>query len=285
MFHFFSSVIDRFLNPLQIGKKKSKKPAFIITKRQKFVSSVFLLAALLFAAEYIFSGYTVVIAIALGLLSDIVLGFSLLQDLQTNFNPQAFILPFFCSLSFGLFYFLTPARLISRIILTILYAICLYSLFLSENIFVVAASRTIALLNSARIVTFVITLLSYFFLTNIILSLRLGFFPTIGFFLFLTIFFVYHSLWTHTLERKITREILFWVGIITLCLVELATVLWFWPTSPTVTALFLVAIFYIFIGLSHVWFDKRLFKTVFWEYAWVAVFATIILFWLTSWQG
>ncbi|HEV2339315.1 MAG TPA: hypothetical protein VGT05_00940 [Patescibacteria group bacterium] len=285
MFQFIVSTFDRFLHPLQIGKRKQKKIALHITKRQKFVTSVFLLAALLLYGEYLFGQYLVLVAVVLGIVADAFLGIALFEDLQANFNPQVFILPFFCSLSFGLFYFLTPSRLIARIILTILYAISLYSLFLSENIFVVAASRTIALLNSARIVTFVISLLSYFFLTTIILSLRLVLPVTALLFLIVSVCFVYHSLWTYTLESKLTKHIALWISVISLCLLEIMCVLWFWPTSPTVTALFLTSMYYIFIGLTHVWFDKRLFKTVFWEYAWVAVFAVLILLWFTTWQG
>lgn len=284
MFRFFTLLFDRFLHPLQIGKRK-KGPQINISKRQKFVASVFLLSGLLFIAEYIFTGYTVVIAFALALLTSLLLFFSLYSDMRENFTPQAFILPFFCSLAFGLFYFLTPSRLISRLIITTLYGISLYSIFLSENIFVVASSRTIALINSARIVTFVITLISYFFLSNIIFSLRLFILPTVAIFFIISLLFTYHALWTYTLEKVVTKEILIWVGVVSVCIFEMGALLWFWPTSPTVMALFMTAVFYVFIGLSHMWFEKRLFRSVFWEYAWVAFFAFIVLLWFTHWQG
>ena len=285
MFRIFSLLLDRFLNPLQIGKKKQKEPLFVISKRQKFVLSVFLLSGLLFVAEYVFAGYTVFIAFILALLTDVFLFASLYKDLRENFTPQALILPFFTSLAFGLFYFLTPARLISHVVITTLYAIAMYSLFLSENIFIVASSRTIALLNSARIVTFVITLIAYFFLSNIIFSMRLFILPTVAIFLFVSACFVYHALWTYTLEKSLTKELLQWVAVLSVCIFEIGAILWFWPTSPTVMALFMTAVFYVFIGLSHMWFEKRLFRSVFWEYAWVAFFAFVILLWFTHWQG
>jgi len=62
-------------------------------------------------------------------------------------------------------------------------------------------------------------------------------------------------------------------------------VLWFWPTSSTMLALFLTASFYTLTSLSHMWFDKRLFQGVFWEYAWVVGFACLLLVWFTNWQG
>ena len=276
------------INPYAVEEarqKKSRRSVFSsITKRQKFVISVAVLSLGLFLSEYFFSGYTFIVALALAIFTDVFLFMSLYADLKEELMPQAFVLPFLCSLAFGLFYFLTPARLISRVVLTSLYAIAVYSLFLSENIFMVASIRTIALLNSARIVTFVITLISYFFLTNIIFSLRAGFPLTMIAFTIFSLAFVYQALWTYTLEKSWLQN-KEWVGVLTLSVVELGSVLWFWPTSPTVLALFLTASMYILTGLTHMWLDKRLFKGVFWEYAWVGVFASIILLWFSHFQG
>lgn len=257
---------------------------FSFSKRQKFVVGVGILSLGLFTSEYLFSGYGVIVAVLLGILTDLFLVGALFEDLKENFSVEPFVLPFLCSLAFGLFYFLTPSRLLSRVVLTTIYAIGLYSVFLSENIFVVASIRTIALLNSARIVTFVITLISYFFLTNTIFSFRLGFFPTILLYGIFTFLFTLHSVWTYTLEPSLKKYLL-WTGLVTLCLVEFASVLWFWPTVPSVLALFLAAAFYIMTGVAHVWFDRRFFKSVIWEYAWVASIALFILIWFTSWQG
>lgn len=280
-----SSIIDTFLNPLQIGKRKQRKRIpLVISKRQKFVGGVVILALGLFLGDYLFGKYAAVLAFVLAFITDGVLYVGIYQDLKEQKGIQPFLLPFLCSLSFGLFYFLTPARLLSRIILSILYAISLYSLFLSENIFVVASIRTIALLNSARIVTFIITLISYFFLSNIIFSLRLSIIPTVVIFALFSLLFVAHALWTYTLNWSFKKDIHWTLGI-TLILLEIAAVLWFWPTSPTVVALFLTATLYIATGLAHTWFDKRLFRGVLWEYMWVAVFAFLILLWFTHWQG
>lgn len=264
-------------------KEENQGPFFMFSKRQKFVLAIFVLSLGLFTSEYLFSGYAVVVAFLLGFLTDIFLAGSLYEDLKENFSLQPFVLPFLCSLAFGLFYFLTPSRLLSRLVLTTLYAVGLYSVFLSENIFVVASIRTIALLNSARIVTFVITLISFFFLSNTIFSFRLDLLSTTALFALSTFLFIFHAIWTYTLESSITKDLV-WDGILTLCLVEFATVLWFWPTPPTVFALFITAVFYILTGLAHVWLDKRLFKNVLLEYSWVAIVAVFILVWFSGWQ-
>jgi hypothetical protein len=174
--------------------------------------------------------------------------------------------------------------MLTRLILTTLYAVGLYSVFLSENIFVVASIRTIALLNSARIVSLIISLVTYFFLISTTLSLRIALIPTLLLIAISSFVITIHAIWTYTLEKSIKKDLL-WVGIVSLCLVELGIVLWFWPTSPIVAALFLTSIWYVLIGLSHVWLDKRLFKNVLWEYVWVAVIAFLILIAFTRWRG
>src|SRR5260221_10437121 len=199
----------------EVKVKKIKKLQGSINKRQKFIISVLILSSELLLSEYFFRGYTVFFACLLAVCTDILLFISLYEDLKEELTIQVFILPFLCSLAFGLFYFLTPARFLSRIVLTTLYAIAVYSLFLSENIFLVATVRTIALINSARIVTFVITLVSYFFLSNIIFSFRISLIPTIGIYSFFTFLFVYQILWAYTLEKQLWKN-KEWVGIITL---------------------------------------------------------------------
>ncbi len=262
---------------------KQGKTVAILGKRQKFIIAVIVLSIGLFLSEYLFNRFGFFVSFFLGALTDILLFWTLQRDLKENFSPQVFVLPFLYSLSFEQFYFLAPARLITRIVITTLYAVGLYSLFLSENIFIVASIRTIALLNGARIVSFVITLVSYFFLTNIIFSLRTSIFLTSLILFFITFLFILQSIWTYTLDRDVKKNSI-WIGILSMCLFELGVILWFWPATPTVLALFMTGSFYTLVGLSHVWLDKRLFKGILWEYIWVAIFSFFILMWFTQWQ-
>lgn len=264
-------------------RKSEERKSFSLSKRQKFVITVGLLSVGLFSSEYLFSGYGVLFAGILAVVTDALVILSLGDDLLSNFSVYPLVLPFLWSLSFGFFYFLAPARLLTRIILTSLFGIGMYSVLLSENIFVVAGIRTIALLSSARIVTFVISLVAYFFITNTIFSFRVPILPTLLLFAFFTFLFFLHSIWTYTLGKSVKEDLL-WNGVLTICLTEFAGILWFWPTPPTVFALFLTAIFYICTGLTHVWLDKRLFKSVLWEYLWVAIVAVFILLWFSSWS-
>lgn len=259
------------------------KFGFNISKREKFVLGVTVLSLMLFVAEHFLQRGGVYIVFFLSLLTDVFLFWALRRDLKENFSPQVFILPLLCTLAFGLFFFLVPARFLTRIIITGLYAFGLYSLYLSENIFVVSSIRTIALLTSARTVSFVVSILSYFFLSTVVFSLHLDWWFLIPFVALYSVLLTLHSLWTYTLSKSVFAELV-WVIFITMCLVEIATVLWFWPSSPTTIALFMTGFYYSVIGSAQMWFERRLFKNVLSEYLLVSAVVFMILLLFTSWR-
>lgn len=265
------------------GVKKGKKTlVFSIDKRQKFVIAIIFLTLALFLTEFQFGKSGIIIALILSVFTNLFLYWAVRHDLKDNFSVAVFILPFFYSLAFALFYFLIPARLMFKLILSSLYAFGLYSLFLSSNIFIVGSIRTIALTSGARIVSFVITLLSYFFLTNTIFTLHINIFITLALMAVYTFPLVYQSLWTYDLSKS-GHPLRLWAGIVSICLLEAALMIWFWPSTPTVIALFMTGFLYTLVGLSHVWLEKRLFKGVLWEYVWVGVAVFVVLMVFTSW--
>lgn len=239
-----------------------------ISKRQRFIITVLASSLMLFLAENLFGKSGILLAFLLSISTSLLFLWSEYADLKGNFSLQVFILLFFYSLAFALFYFLVPARFLTRITMTSLYGIGLYSLLLAQNIFVVSSIRTIALLSSARTVAFSMTILTYFFLSNVVFSLHLNIFITLLIFFLFSFPLILASLWTYTLENKLSAYS-YWELPLTICLAETALVLWFWPVMPTIAALFMTGLFYMMIGISQVWFEKRLFKSVMWEYVWV----------------
>jgi hypothetical protein len=263
-------------------RKPAKNPRLQIGKRQKFVIGVLFLSVAQLIVAHGFGRLELAIAPILALLTDVFLLWSILPELTENFTFTVFILPFFYTLAFGLFSFIIPARLMFQLILTLLYALGLYSLYLSQNVFVVAAIRTIALLSGARIVSFVITILTYFFMVDIVLSLHLLFPVELFLLVICTYPLTYQSLWTYSLQRSV-HPLPQWAGTLSIIIGEAALLLWFWPSSPTVLALFLTGLLYVLIGLSHVWLDRRLFRGVLWEYVWVGVVVFFVLITFTAW--
>lgn len=275
--HSVSKVSSRIRLPFLLRSSK-KTYHFVIEKRQKFVLAAFILSFMLFLSELQFGKSGVFIAFVTPFLTVLFLYWAVREDLKDR-KYTIFILPFFFSLAFGLFYFLVPARMLFRVILSILYAFGLYSLLLSQNIFTVSSIRTIQLLSGARIVSFVVTLVSFFLLSNIVFTLHAFLLPVLGLFLLYSYPLIHQSLWTYNLQQ-VQAGTRLWTMVLLLMLIEIVSLLWFWPSSPTVLALFLTGFFYTIIGLSHVWFERRLFRGVLWEYVWVGavVFFVLILF-------
>ena len=255
--------------------KKKNNYLFDVPKRQKFIISVAILSLVLFFSEQLFGKGGIYIAILLSIFTGLFVFWAIRRDLKDNFSPQIFILPLLYTLACALFYFLVPARFMTRVGMTSLYALGLYSLMLSENIFIVSSIRTIALLSSARTVSFIITILSYFFLSNVVFSLHFSIVITLLLIFAFSFPLIMHSIWTHTLESDF-RSYIEWTFLIAICLVETAFALWFWSTTPTIIALFLTGVFYILVGISQIWLDKRLFKGIMWEYIWVGVIVFLV---------
>lgn len=258
-------------------------PLLNLSKRQKLVIATIILTLSLLASE-IFSGVNhMFIGLILSVLTTVVLYIILRKDLSGSFYYPLFILPFFYTLSVSIFYLLIPSRLLSIIILTIFYAFGLYSLFLTQNIFAVSNVKTINLLRSARIVSFVITVLVHFLMVNIIFSLRMPIYITPLLIGITGGLLNMQSLWVYVLEKSQIKELIAYSVVIGLLLMQLSFILSIWPIDASIYSIFLTGIFYTYSGLSHAWFERRLFKGVLWEYVWVGFLSVFILLVFAKW--
>lgn len=259
-------------------------PIRSLSKRGKFVVCVLTLSIAMFFSEYATGGVVLFLSLLLGISTVIFLYVILRQDLskKSYFFP-IFILPFFYTVSFALFYSLVPSRLLTRLILTFVYAFGAYSLFLTQNIFTISSLRTINLLRSARIVSFVITIFVLFFLCNIVFSLRLPLYITPFLIGGLTMLMSMQFLWSYSESKEGGNNVLIFSGYIAFMMTELAFVLSLWPASAAIYAIFLTGMFYTYSGLSHAWIEKRLFKGILWEYVWVGVLSILFLLIFSQW--
>lgn len=258
-------------------------PKITSSKREKFVAAVFILSAGFFFSEILTGTAFVIGGIVIAVLTALFLYVSLKDDIRGTFYYPLFILPFLYALSFELFYSLVPARTLTRLLLTIVFAFGLYSLYLTQNIFAVSGIRTINLLRSARIVSFVITIFTMFSLLNVLFSLKLPIFIApilVGVIVFLLAF---ESLWSYALTRESIGEVLIAATVCAVTIGELAIVVAIWPVNAVIYAIFLTGIFYTYSGLSHAWMEKRLFKGILWEYVWVGFLSILILILFSQW--
>jgi len=263
--------------------KKKIQRLLNIKKRQKFVLSVVFLSMFFFALQLLPDIQLFFATLILAALTDLLLFLILKEDVRGTFFYPILILPFFYSLSFPFFYTLVPDRLISQLVITVLYAFGLYSLFLTQNIFAVSGIRTINLLRSARIVDFILTLLVLFFLYNYAFSLRQFFFVTPVMIFLISLFMNFESLWSYSLNKSQAGEVLVSSFVIAFSLMQLSVILMLWPVNAAIYSLFLTGIFYTFSGLSHAWFERRLFKGILWEYIWVCFISVLFLIVFSRW--
>lgn len=281
-----------------IGLKK----LISLSKKQKFVLATLFLTVLLFLTEIFFDrnfSARVVPSVIYGLLTDIILYFILRKDLKGSLFHilLLFILPFLYTFSLTLSYMILPSRMIFRVIITLLFAFGLYVLLLTYNIYAVSSIRTIALLRSARVVSFLLTVTVFLILSDIIYSVH---FPAMimPLMIFLLIFVTvlvlnFQSLYLSNINNASNGKILLFSSINSFILSEIALVLTIWPIKESMTlislkpsifyAVPLTGIFYVFSGLIQTWFEERLFKGIIWEYVWVGFVSVLILLFFSNW--
>lgn len=256
---------------------------FLSTKRRKFIFSSLLLTAgfILIQLGSLTNRYLAIFL--LSLLTVPLTLWSLSEALRGAIWLVSWILPMFFTAGVGLFYFLLPGSLLTAIPIILIYFVGMYVLFLSENIFSVAALRTIQLFRSASAVSFLLTLITSFFLYDTVFSFRLSFYQNallvfvISFFLFL------HGVWSVNLDEKISGKNLLYSFLLALGMGEISLVLSLWPTAITLGSLFLTSLIYVSLGITQAKLSERLFRKTGEEYLTVGLLVLVVLLAYTTW--
>lgn len=264
---------------LQIIEKK----AFRIEKRFRFViATVILSLVMLVATFFLFNQWFVFVPLLL-LTSYAFTYFSVLEGIEDIEWFGLFLMPVLVTIAFYFFYFLFPARWLTRLPFILLYAISIYAMLLCSNIFNVGVEKNLQLYRAAFSVNFFYHALISFFIFNIVFSFQQIFLMNavivgvVGFILALQL------LWTIRLNRHFEREIQLYAFLVAGIIGELAIVLSFLPLKVAIYALFLTASYYSLSGLIYNYIDQRLFKETVREYIIVLVFVGIITILSLSW--
>lgn len=277
-----------------------------MSKRQRFVLASIILSVGLLITRTVPFDYTYIAIFGLGLATFFVSLWSLAEGLAVSRWPVRLVvvaLPtLFVSGAAFFALFLPPAiteilgfsislesgRFLAgvfKIILFVLFGVGVYALFLTENVFSVAAIRTIQLLRAAHAVGFLLSLLTGFFFYQAIFSFRLSFW--INFLLVLIISFpiILQGLWSVVLEERPSRRTAvtsFWLALL---LGETALILSFWPVTVAMAALFLTTALYVFLGLVREYFAERLFRRTAYEYIGVGIVVLLAMILTAPWGG
>lgn len=267
--------------PMFTSKIANKLERF--TKRGKFILIALLLSLGLLGTQFVGLEWRYQAVGLLAIIAYLLSAWALIEDLKGVEWLTLLILPTFYAASVALFYFLLPEHLLTRMIILVLFGVGMYALLLTENIFSVAAIRTIQLLRAAQAIGFLLTLLTAFFLVDTIFSFRLAAWLNSLLVVVASFPLLLQGVWSATLEEQLSKRTLWYSLVLTLCLGELAFFISFWPVTIVVASLFLVTAIYVGLGLVQSYFSERLFRDTIVEFLRIGVIVLIIIFLITRW--
>lgn len=257
----------------------------IFTKRQQFVGVTVVLMALLLLTQLVPLELRYPMVILLSVVAYGLSAFALREDLRGVEWITLLMLPTLFTAGMSLFYFLLPVRWLTRLPVAGLYGIGMYALLLTENIYNVAVDRTIALLRAAHSVGFLLTLLTFFLLSQTVLSFRL--LPHVNAFVIGIVSFglILSSLWSMELTSTVSRRVWRLTTAITVFLVNMVWIFSFLPAKVTVQALFFTTALYSSVGMGQEYLVEKLYKKNIIELMLVAAIVLLITVISISWRG
>jgi hypothetical protein len=143
-----------------------------MSKRRRFIITSIILSLGFLGIQFLENRFRFLAIGGLSFLTIILFIWSLKEGLAKDMTLLTLVLPFTFTIGVGLFWFLLPANIFTRIPILIFYGLGIYALCLTMNIYTVSAIRTIALLRAARGVGFVLSLVTFFLIFDTILSIR-----------------------------------------------------------------------------------------------------------------
>jgi hypothetical protein len=255
----------------------------VITKRQRFivVSAITLALSVLFPKMYgMYGMWSVVASVAILYLLSL---FSLNEDIKGVEYFTLFVLPVSFFLGANLFISILPDRKIYHVPFYAVMAIGMYTIYLTENIFNVAAVRTIQLLRAAHAVSYLVTLITAFFLLSFILSIHLSTWLTV-ILITLTIFILtIQFLWSFDLIEAVTRRTLLYSMASAIIFSQITIMITFYPQTIALTSLFLIAVYYVMLGILQHYYEKKLTRRPTIEYVIVAFIVFVIMILTSPW--
>lgn len=255
-----------------------------MSKRFRFVTTSIILSVGFMVTQFLQGQYKfLAIGILVGLTAILFL-WSLWEGLGKNMTLISLVLPVLFTLGVGIFWFLLPSSLYTKIPIVLFFAVGIYVLCLTMNIYTVSATRTtIALLRAARGVGFVLTLVTAFLIFNAILSLRQNVVFMLPLYFVLSFLLFFQGFWSIDLEKKIQKKVVTMSLISAFVLTQFAIAIFFWPVTVVVGSLFLTSGVYLLLGLGQAKLEERLFSATIREYLTVGFVVLVGMLFATRW--
>jgi hypothetical protein len=255
------------------------------TKRAHFILTALVLSLGLLATQLVTYNWRYQAILALSFLTYILSAWVLYEELADIKWLTCLILPCAYTAGVALFYFLLPERILTRLAILIAFGIGMYAILLTENIFSIAAVKTIQLLRAAQAVSLLMSLITAFFLYDTIFSFKFQLIFNFLFVFFVSLPLFFQAFWTVTLTKNIDKSIIIYSLSLSLLTGELSLALSFWPLPILLSSLFIVAFFYITVSLIQHQLTGRLFAKTYQEYLQIALVVLIVVYFMASWGG
>jgi len=254
-----------------------------IEKRIRFIISTVILTLLILASTFFFfdkAWFFIPLFIAAIYACTY---FSIYEGISHVEWITLFLMPILITVSFYFFYFLFPARWITRIPFIICYSISVYAMFLVSNIFNVGVEKSLQLYRAAFSVNYFYQSVVVFLFANLILSLRLNFLlGGILFFILGTVMAI-HLFWSIKLEMHWEKHVVQLGLLVGFILFQMGMLTSFIPLQSSIMALFLSSVYYSVGGLVYLHLDGRLFKETVREYILVLIFVLGVAILTINW--
>ena len=217
------------------------------------------------------------------LYSYILIYLAILENINKWEKILLFLAPLVFELSIFLFYFFVPARWLTRIPFLVIFAICIYALLLSQNIFNVGVEKSIALVRAAFNINFLLMTITSMIANIIILNLDLPIWLYIIAIGVVHFPILWQFIWSVAPSEEFKKWDVKYAFIVCVILSELMMILIFIPLQRQVMALVITSVFYSLSGLLQAYLQERLFKERVREFVGVLVIVSIMALFSARW--
>src|SRR3989344_1769250 len=258
---------------------------FGLNKRQKIIVTSILLTIGLLSTQLVDFNLRFRFLLGLSVLTYLISLWALKEGIDKLKAVLILILPTLFTLAVASFYFLLPIRWLTRLPVAIIFGLSYYLLLLSQNVFNVAAIRTIPLYRASITASFLFTLITAFFLFNVIHAFNL-LFSWNGLLVGLISFpLILQTIWQVDMAEKLQGSVAVMSLILSLVIGEVALAFSFWPMVTTMWSLSLATCMYVLLGIVTHSLRGRLNRRVVWEYLSIGGGVFLVAFLTTSRTG
>ncbi len=215
-------------------------------------------------------------------------GLGIIWEKSMYFKIVPVLMPLGWFVGFGLFLVILPLPLPVLILMSLLFGIVCYFIFLVENIFFVAIGyKTVPLYRAAYTTSLILLLGVAFFLFDSLLSFKFNFIINGVATLIVSMGLFLYNFWAVTIDSEDDGKSLnmfSYVAVPSIIMSQMAVAFSFWPVGVFKGSIFLVLVIYIITGLLQADMRGRLFKKTWTGYLWVGVAILLAIVLLTRWR-